>query len=178
MTQQVPRDHSECKYCCYCSHCLCDESLLKDTCKQQWKRRSKTKCAIFTTKMNHLPWPADSILLPPALWKYTVSMWVVLYTVTLLVTPLVFLIGIVKVKVAGNLFAIAEGGRSLLLVLCPLEFGLDNKMFRAPGICEVDIFQVNGLKAVFSTCATVTQRPQCQVNSGRSLFAYRYCSHL
>lgn len=52
--------------------------------------------------------------------------------------PFIFLIGVVKVQIAGELFAEAEGGRSLGLVLCLVEFGLDNEILRAPGIREVD----------------------------------------
>lgn len=75
-----------------------------------------------------------------------------LNTITLLVSPFVFLIGVVKVHVARELLAKAECRRPLRLVLCPVEFGLDNKMIWAPWIGEVHIFQVDRFKAVLSTC--------------------------
>lgn len=108
-----------------------------------------------------LPWPTDAIFLPAASWKDTVGMWVKLNTVTLLVSPFIFLVGVVKVHVAGELFAEAESGRSLGLDLCPVEFGLDDEILRAPGICEVDIFQIYRLKTVLSTCVTVKAK-SCQ----------------
>lgn len=75
--------------------------------------------------------------------------------------PFIFLIGVVKVHIAGEPFAKAESSRSLSLVLCPVEFGLDDEILWAPGICEVDKFQIHRLKAVFSTCVTVKAK-NCQ----------------
>lgn len=65
--------------------------------------------------------------------------------------PFILLIGVVEVHVAGKLFAKAEGGRSLGPVFCPMELGLDDEMLWAPRICEVHKFEIQGLKAVFST---------------------------
>ena len=76
-------------------------------------------------------------------------------------SPFIFLIGIVKVHITGELFAKAESGRSLGLVLCSVEFGLDDEMLWAPGIGEVDISQINRLKAVLSPC--VVKAKSCQV---------------
>lgn len=78
-------------------------------------------------------------------------MGVQLNTVTAFMPPLIFLIRVVEVHIAGELFPKAEGGRTLRLVLCPVESGLDDGILWAPRICEVDIFQVYGLKAVLST---------------------------
>lgn len=72
--------------------------------------------------------------------------------------PLIFLIGVLKVHVAGELFAKAKSCRSLRLVLSPVEFRLDNKILWAPGVCEVDKFQIQRLKAVRSTCVTVKEK--------------------
>lgn len=58
-------------------------------------------------------------------------------------SPFIFLTGVVKVHIAGELFAEAESGRSLGLMQCLLKFGLDDEILRAPGICEVDEFQIN-----------------------------------
>lgn len=69
--------------------------------------------------------------------------------------PFIFLTGVVKVHIAGKFFAKAKCGRSLCLVQCPVEFGLDNKILWAPGICEVDELQIHCLKAVLSTCVTM-----------------------
>lgn len=68
------------------------------------------------------------------------SVGVVLDPVAPVVAPLVRLAGVVKVCVAGELFAEAEGRRPLRLVLRPLEFGLDDKVFGAPRVGEVDVF--------------------------------------
>lgn len=53
-------------------------------------------------------------------------------------SPFILLIGVVKVQIAGELFAKAESSRSLCLVLCLVEFGLDDEILRTPGVCEVD----------------------------------------
>lgn len=65
--------------------------------------------------------------------------------------PLIFLIGVVEVQVTGEFFPKAKRSRTLCLVLCPVEFGLDDIILWAPRIGEVDEFQINGLKAVLST---------------------------
>lgn len=75
-----------------------------------------------------------------------------LNSITLLVAPLVFLTGVVKVHIARELFAKAECSRSLRLVLRPVKFGLDDEMIWAPRIGEVHIFQVYRFKAVILTC--------------------------
>lgn len=75
--------------------------------------------------------------------------------------PFIFLVGVVKVHIAGELFAEAKSGSSLVLVLRPVELGLDDGMLRAPGICEVDELQINRLEAVLSTCGTVKPK-SCQ----------------
>ncbi len=72
--------------------------------------------------------------------------------------PFIFHIGVDKVHIAGELFAEPKSSRSLGLVLCLVEFGLDNEMLWAPGICKVHKFQIHGLKAVLSTCVTVEMR--------------------
>lgn len=76
-------------------------------------------------------------------------------------SPLIFLIGVEKVHIAGKLFAKAESSSSFRLVFCPVELRLDNEITGAPGICEVDKFQIHGLKAVLSTCARVKGK-NCQ----------------
>lgn len=75
-----------------------------------------------------------------------------LNTVALLMSPLIFLIRIVKIDKTRELFAIAEGGRTLRRMFRPVEFGLDDEILGAPGICEVDVFQIHTLKAVVPTC--------------------------
>lgn len=78
--------------------------------------------------------------------------------IAFLVPPFILLIRVVEVHIAGKLFAKAEGSRPLSLVLCPVEFGLNNKMFWAPWIGEVDILQIHGLKAILSTCVIVKKK--------------------
>lgn len=75
-----------------------------------------------------------------------------LNAVSLLMAPLVFLIRIVKVHIARKGFAEAESSRAFGLVLRPVEFGLDDEMFGAPGIGEVDKVQVQCFKAVPASC--------------------------
>lgn len=84
-----------------------------------------------------------------------------LNTVTPLVTPFIFLVGVVEVHIAGELFAKAECCRSLGLVLCLLEFGLDDVILWAPGVGDVDKFQIHRLKAVFTACVTVRLVREC-----------------
>lgn len=99
-----------------------------------------------------LPWPTDANFLSPAFRKDTVCMGIKLNSITLLVAPLVFLTGVVKVHIARELFAKAECSRSLRLVLRPVKFGLDDEVIWAPRIGEVHILQVYCFKAVISTC--------------------------
>ena len=98
-----------------------------------------------------LPGPADAVLLSPATGKHTVGMGVVLDAVPLLVAPLVLLIGVVEVHVAGELFAKSEGCAAFRLVLRLDERGLDDRMFMAPRVGEVHILEVHRLKAVLPT---------------------------
>lgn len=57
--------------------------------------------------------------------------------------PSIFLVGVGEMQIARELLSKAESGRSLSLVLCPLEFGLDDEMVGTPGVCEVDQFQIH-----------------------------------
>ena len=98
-----------------------------------------------------LPGPADAVLLHPATGQHTVGVGVVLDAVALLVAPLVLLVGIVEVHVAGELLAEAEGSAAFRLVLGLDELGLDDGMFMAPRVREVHILEVHRLKAVLPT---------------------------
>lgn len=71
--------------------------------------------------------------------------------VALLVTPLVLLVGVVEVDVAGELLPEAEGGAPLRLVLRAVQLGLDDEVVRAPRVGEVLKLQIDGLKAVVTT---------------------------
>jgi len=95
-----------------------------------------------------LPGPADAFLLPAASRQDAVAVGVELDAVPPLAPPLVGLVGVVEVEVAGELLAEGERGGSLRLALRPLEFGLHDEMIRAPGVREVDVLQIQRLEAV------------------------------
>lgn len=91
-----------------------------------------------------------------------------LNAIALLAPPFILLIGVEKVHIARKLFAKAEGGGSLCLVFCPVELGLDHKILRTPWICEVDIFQIQCLKAVLATCVIMKANTKRSDKSDRS----------
>lgn len=66
--------------------------------------------------------------------------------------PLVVLIGIVEVQVFGKLLPKAEGSTTLSFMLRPMQLRLHNSVFWAPGVGKVNIFQINGFKAVVPPC--------------------------
>ena len=75
--------------------------------------------------------------------------------VALVVAPFVLPVGIVEVEVARHLLPKAESSGALCGVLRPVQLGLDDVVVWAPGIGEVDILEVNRLKAVLPSCITI-----------------------
>lgn len=70
-------------------------------------------------------------------------MGVELNAVTLLVAPFIFLVGVVKVEVAGHLFTKPESSGTFSCALYPVEFGLDDVILGAPGIGEIDKLEID-----------------------------------
>lgn len=66
--------------------------------------------------------------------------------------PFVFFAGIAEEHMARQLFAKAEGSRTLGLVFCAVELRLDDGMPWAPWICKVDKFHIHRLEAVLLAC--------------------------
>ena len=83
------------------------------------------------------------------------GMGVELDAVSLVVAPFVLLVGVVEVEVARHLFPKAESCGALSGVLRPVQLGLDDAVLGAPGVGEVDILEVNRLKAVLPSCITI-----------------------
>ena len=73
----------------------------------------------------------------------------------MVVAPFVLLVGVVEVEVARHLFPKAECCGALSGVLRPVQLGLDDAVLGAPGVGEVDILEVNRLKAVLPSCITI-----------------------
>lgn len=68
-----------------------------------------------------LPGPADAVFLFPAFWQDSVGVRVVLNTVAPLMPPFILFARVTEEDMAGQLFAKAEGSRTLGLVFCTVE---------------------------------------------------------
>ena len=117
-----------------------------------------------------LPGPGDALLLLHAPGQHAVGVGVELDAVALVVAPFVLLVGVVEVEVTRHLLPEAESSGALGGVLRPVQLGLDDGILGAPGVGEVNVLEVNRLKAVLPSCVTIADKERGAVSKCVEIF--------